>query len=80
VEQQIGAVCRRGRARQKKEVESVRVDASDLVGKSGCAAKFENEVALRSAPARLRGNRFATPVAAHILFIEASRLQRAAAS
>jgi ATP-dependent Lon protease len=73
LERQIGAVCRRVAVRvAEKEVESVRVDASDLVGYLG-AAKFENEVALRSALPGVATGLAWTPVGGDILFIEASR-------
>jgi ATP-dependent Lon protease len=73
LERQIGAVCLRVAVRvAEKEVESVRVDASDLVGYLG-AAKFENEVALRSALPGVATGLAWTPVGGDILFIEASR-------
>ena len=74
LERQIGAVCRRVAVRiAGGEIESARVDASDLFEVLG-QAKFENEVALRAGLPGVATGLAWTPVGGDILFIEASRM------
>jgi ATP-dependent Lon protease len=73
LERQIGAVCRRTAVRVATgNAEKVRVEESDLVDILG-QAKFENEVALRTAVPGVATGLAWTPVGGDILFIEASR-------
>ncbi|WP_394756254.1 endopeptidase La [Rhodoferax sp.] len=74
LERQIGAVCRRVAVRiAEGEIQSARVDASDLLEVLG-QAKFENEVALRAGLPGVATGLAWTPVGGDILFIEASRM------
>ncbi|MES2946951.1 MAG: endopeptidase La [Pseudomonadota bacterium] len=73
LERQIGAICRKAAVRiAEGELASVRVDAQDLAGILG-SAKFENEVALRTAIPGVATGLAWTPSGGDILFVEASR-------
>jgi ATP-dependent Lon protease len=73
LERQIGTVCRRAAVRiVNGETQSVRIDETDLPTALG-PAKFENEVALRTAMPGVATGLAWTPVGGDILFIEATR-------
>ncbi len=73
LERQIGAICRKAAVRiAEGELASVHVDAPDLAGILG-SAKFENEVALRTAIPGVATGLAWTPSGGDILFVEASR-------
>ena len=73
LERQIGAVCRRAAVRiAEGAAQTVSVDEADLADILG-PAKFENEVALRTAVPGVATGLAWTPVGGDILFIEASR-------
>ena len=73
LERQIGTVCRRAAVRiVNGEAQSVRIDESDLATTLG-PAKFENELALRTAMPGVATGLAWTPVGGDILFIEATR-------
>jgi ATP-dependent Lon protease len=73
LERQIGAVCRRAAVRiAEGGAQNVSIDEADLAEILG-AAKFENEVALRTSVPGVATGLAWTPVGGDILFIEASR-------
>lgn len=73
LERQIGAVCRRVAVRiAEGDAQTVRVDEAGVTEILG-QAKFENEVALRTAVPGVATGLAWTPVGGDILFIEASR-------
>jgi ATP-dependent Lon protease len=73
LERQIGAVCRRAAVRiAEGGAQNVGIDEADLAEILG-AAKFENEVALRTSVPGVATGLAWTPVGGDILFIEASR-------
>ena len=73
LERQIGAVCRRAAVRiAEGGAQKVSIDEADLAEILG-PAKFENEVALRTAVPGVATGLAWTPVGGDILFIEASR-------
>jgi ATP-dependent Lon protease len=72
LERIIGAVCRKAAVRiVEGEVTAVRVDESNLVDMLG-SAKFENEMALRTAISGVATGLAWTPAGGAILFVEAS--------
>jgi len=73
LERQIGTVCRRSAVRiVDGEAQAVHIDEADLAKALG-PAKFENEVALRTALPGVATGLAWTPVGGDILFIEATR-------
>lgn len=73
LERQIGTVCRRAAVRiVDGEAQAVHIDETDLAKVLG-PARFENEVALRTALPGVATGLAWTPVGGDILFIEATR-------
>jgi len=74
LERQIGAVCRHVAMRiAEGSIDKVRIDAGDLQPILG-AARFENEVAMRTSVPGVATGLAWTPVGGDIMFIEASRV------